>query len=119
MAVPIIKKPGVKKTSEVDEELRKLLETKRPNIRVVGAGGAGAGRARVRVRLVRVPLACHRRLPVDHHPGAHLRAARTRSAPGARAPCRPGALASRTRASRHAYARTRSRPAVAAFSSMT
>ena len=30
--------------------------------------------ARVRVRLVRVPQPRHRRLFVDHHPGAHLRA---------------------------------------------
>ena len=35
---------------------------------------AGAGTAGVRVRLVRVPLARHRRLLLDHHAGAHLRA---------------------------------------------
>ena len=37
-------------------------------------GGAGAGRARLRVRLVRVPQPRHRRLSLDHHPGADLRA---------------------------------------------
>ena len=37
-------------------------------------GRAGAGRARLRVRLVRVPQPRHRRLSVDHHPGADLRA---------------------------------------------
>ncbi len=37
-------------------------------------GDAGAGRARLRVRLVRLPLARHRRLPLDHHPGDDLRA---------------------------------------------
>ena len=36
---------------------------------VLVPGAAGAG-----VRLARVPLARHRRLPVDHHAGAHLRA---------------------------------------------
>jgi urea transport system permease protein len=38
-------------------------------------GAAGAGRARLRVRLVRVPLARHRRLSLDHHAGDDLRAA--------------------------------------------
>ena len=38
-------------------------------------GRAGAGRARLRVRLVRVPQPRHRRLSLDHHPGADLRAA--------------------------------------------
>ena len=41
MAVPIARKPGVKKTHDVDEELKRLLETKKPSIRVVGSGGAG------------------------------------------------------------------------------
>lgn len=41
MAVPIPKKPGIKKTHEIDAELKKLLETKKANIRVVGTGGAG------------------------------------------------------------------------------
>ena len=35
-------------------------------------GGAGAGAAGLRLRLARLPLAGHRRLPVDHHPGADL-----------------------------------------------
>ena len=34
----------------------------------------GARRARLRVRLVRIPQPRHRRLSVDHHAGAHLRA---------------------------------------------
>ena len=33
-----------------------------------------AGAARLRVRLVRLPLAGHRRLSLDHHPGHDLRA---------------------------------------------
>ena len=37
-------------------------------------GHRGAGAARLRVRLVRVPLARRRGVPVDHHPGADLRA---------------------------------------------
>jgi len=41
MAVPIPRKPGVKKTHEIDEELKKILETKKANIKVVGSGGAG------------------------------------------------------------------------------
>jgi cell division protein FtsZ len=41
MAVPIAKKPGIKKTHEIDEELKKLLETKKASIRVIGTGGAG------------------------------------------------------------------------------
>ena len=40
----------------------------------VADGHAGARRARLRLRLVRLPLARHRRLSVDHHPGADLRA---------------------------------------------
>ena len=35
-------------------------------------GRAGAGRARLRVRLVRLPQPRHRRLSLDHHPGADL-----------------------------------------------
>ena len=35
---------------------------------------AGAGAAGARLRLAGVPVARHRRLPVDHHPGAQLRA---------------------------------------------
>ena len=38
-------------------------------------GGAGARRAGTGVRLAGVPLARHRRVSVDHHPGADLRAA--------------------------------------------
>ena len=38
-------------------------------------GRAGAGHARLRVRLVRLPQPRHRRLSLDHHPGADLRAA--------------------------------------------
>jgi cell division protein FtsZ len=41
MAVPIPRKPGMKKTHEIDEELKKILETKKANIKVVGSGGAG------------------------------------------------------------------------------
>jgi len=41
MAVPIPRKPGMKKTHEIDEELKKILETKKTNIKVVGSGGAG------------------------------------------------------------------------------
>ena len=41
MAVPIVKKPGIKKTHDIDEELKKILENKRPGIRVIGTGGAG------------------------------------------------------------------------------
>ncbi len=37
-------------------------------------GRPGAGRARLRVRMVRVPVARDRRLSVDHHAGADLRA---------------------------------------------
>ena len=37
-------------------------------------GVPGAGRAGLRVRLVRLPQPRHRRLPVDHHAGADLRA---------------------------------------------
>ena len=40
----------------------------------VADGDAGSRRARLRLRLVRVPLARHRRLSVDHHPGDDLRA---------------------------------------------
>ena len=36
-------------------------------------GAAGARRARLRLRLVRVPQPRHRRLSLDHHPGADLR----------------------------------------------
>ncbi len=39
-----------------------------------GDGGAGAGPARLGVRLACLPLARHRRLSVDHHPGDDLRA---------------------------------------------
>ena len=38
-------------------------------------GGPGPGGACLRVRLVRVPLACHGGLSLDHHPGDDLRAA--------------------------------------------
>jgi len=38
-------------------------------------GNAGPRAARLRVRLVRLPLARHRRLSLDHHPGADLCAA--------------------------------------------
>ena len=37
-----------------------------------GDGHAGSRRSRLRVRLVRVPLAGHRRLSLDHHAGADL-----------------------------------------------
>ena len=37
-------------------------------------GAAGAGPARLRLRLLRLPQPRHRRLPLDHHPGADLRA---------------------------------------------
>ena len=37
-------------------------------------GAAGAGAARLRLRLVRLPQPRHRRLSLDHHPGADLRA---------------------------------------------
>ncbi len=40
MAVPIPKKE-VRKNSKIDEELRKLLEKRKANIKVLGAGGAG------------------------------------------------------------------------------
>ena len=40
-----------------------------------GDGRAGAGPARLGLRLVRLPLARHRRLSLDHHPGADLCAA--------------------------------------------
>ena len=42
-------------------------------------GAAGARRARLRVRLVRVPQPRHRRLSLDHHAGADLRADARRS----------------------------------------
>ena len=46
-----------------------------PALRLCGADGrAGAGRARFRVRLVCLPQPRHRRLSVDHHAGADLRA---------------------------------------------
>ena len=55
-------------------ELAGLL-VRLPALPLCGAdGAAGARRARLRVRLVCVPLARHRRLSLDHHPGAHLRA---------------------------------------------
>ena len=38
-------------------------------------GGAGAGPPRLPLRLVRLPLARHRRLSLDHHPGDDLRPA--------------------------------------------
>jgi len=38
---PMTKKIKERKTSEIDEELKKILETKKANIKVVGAGGAG------------------------------------------------------------------------------
>lgn len=41
MAVPIGKSREKRKVSKIDEELRKLLEKKKENIKVVGAGGAG------------------------------------------------------------------------------
>jgi ABC-type branched-subunit amino acid transport system permease subunit len=47
----------------------------RQMVRLCRADGvSGSRRAGVRVRLVCLPLACHRRLSVDHHPGADLRA---------------------------------------------
>ena len=41
MAVPLDKKRRERKMQEIDEELRKILESKKANIRVVGTGGAG------------------------------------------------------------------------------
>ena len=41
MAVqPVAKKREKRKSHEIDEELRRLLATKKASIRVVGAGGA-------------------------------------------------------------------------------
>ena len=54
------------------KELPWLLVRLRP-VRLCRAdGAAGAGPARLRVRLVRLPLARHRRLSLDHHPGHDL-----------------------------------------------
>src|SRR4030042_2093366 len=41
MAVQSFMKKGVRKENKMDEELRRLLEEKKANIRVVGCGGAG------------------------------------------------------------------------------
>lgn len=38
---PTTKKGREKKTTEIDEELKKILESRKANIKVVGAGGAG------------------------------------------------------------------------------
>ena len=58
---------------ELEGAARRLVGLPLLRLRVAD-GDAGARRARLRLRLVRLPLARHRRLSVDHHPGADLRA---------------------------------------------